>query len=217
MAICIEADPRLYNEDASPVEIARTRVEAGPNTYTVTLRVVRGDEKGSLKSETVIYGRKSQGTRTRTRLRWQGQQHAQMTDPSSHQRGRPTKKKDRNCQTVINLVMSPRWGSTPRLTDWLTVSRNVTLTLNRDRIEWVSWDGSRRWLRRDDNEFSWELKVSLWREDFMCAIVSWYLERVTHWDCYNSCVKIRFRETNSGGCNGLRTLVFAAVTVQRGN
>jgi hypothetical protein len=24
--------------------------------------------------------------------------------------------------------MSPRWGSTPRLTDWLTVSRNVTLT-----------------------------------------------------------------------------------------
>jgi hypothetical protein len=27
------------------------------------------------------------------------------------------------------LIMSPRWGSTPRLTDWLTVSRNVTLTL----------------------------------------------------------------------------------------
>jgi hypothetical protein len=25
--------------------------------------------------------------------------------------------------------MSPRWGSTPRLTGWLTVSRNVTLTL----------------------------------------------------------------------------------------
>jgi hypothetical protein len=29
----------------------------------------------------------------------------------------------------IYLVMSPRWGSTPRQTDWLTVSRNVTLTL----------------------------------------------------------------------------------------
>jgi hypothetical protein len=27
------------------------------------------------------------------------------------------------------LVISPRCGSTPRLTDWLTVSRNVTLTL----------------------------------------------------------------------------------------
>jgi hypothetical protein len=27
------------------------------------------------------------------------------------------------------LVMSPRRGSTPRQTDWLTVSRKVTLTL----------------------------------------------------------------------------------------
>jgi hypothetical protein len=26
--------------------------------------------------------------------------------------------------------MSPKWGSTPRLTDLLTVSRNVTLTLS---------------------------------------------------------------------------------------
>jgi hypothetical protein len=45
-----------------------TRVEAGSNTSTVTLRVVGGDEKGSqgsLKSETVKYGHESQGTRTR--------------------------------------------------------------------------------------------------------------------------------------------------------
>jgi hypothetical protein len=42
-----------------------THVEAGSNTSTVTLRVVGGDEKGSLKSETIKYGRKSQGTRTR--------------------------------------------------------------------------------------------------------------------------------------------------------
>jgi hypothetical protein len=34
-----------------------TRVEAGSNTSTVTLRVVGGDEKGSLKSETVKCGR----------------------------------------------------------------------------------------------------------------------------------------------------------------
>jgi hypothetical protein len=40
------------------------RVEAGSNTSTVTLRVVGTDEKGSLKSETVKYGRESQGTRT---------------------------------------------------------------------------------------------------------------------------------------------------------
>jgi hypothetical protein len=45
-------------------------VEAGSNTSTVTLRVVGGDEKGSLKTETVKYVRESQGTRTRERLRW---------------------------------------------------------------------------------------------------------------------------------------------------
>jgi hypothetical protein len=43
-------------------------VEAVSNTSTVTLRVVGGGEKESLKSETVKY----QGTRTRERLRWQG-------------------------------------------------------------------------------------------------------------------------------------------------
>jgi hypothetical protein len=48
------------------------RVEAGSNTSTVTLRVVGGDEKGSLKCETVKYGRESKGTRTKERLRWQG-------------------------------------------------------------------------------------------------------------------------------------------------
>jgi hypothetical protein len=41
-----------------------TRVEAGSNTYTVALRVVGGDEKGNLKTETVKYGRESHGTRT---------------------------------------------------------------------------------------------------------------------------------------------------------
>jgi hypothetical protein len=46
-------------------------VEAGSNISTVTLRVVRGDEKGSLKSEIVIYGQESKGTRTRG-LRWRG-------------------------------------------------------------------------------------------------------------------------------------------------
>jgi hypothetical protein len=65
-------------------------VEAGSNTSTVTLRVVGGDEKGSLKSETVKYGHESQGTRTKERLRGEDQQHKQKTDPSSRQRGRPT-------------------------------------------------------------------------------------------------------------------------------
>jgi hypothetical protein len=61
-------------------------VEAGSNTSTVTLRVVGGDEKGSLKSETVKYGHESQGTAER-------QQHTQKTDPSSRQRGRPRKRR----------------------------------------------------------------------------------------------------------------------------
>jgi hypothetical protein len=47
------------------------RVEAGSNTSTVTLRVVGGDEKGSLKCETVNYGRESLGNRSKERLRWQ--------------------------------------------------------------------------------------------------------------------------------------------------
>jgi hypothetical protein len=38
-------------------------VEAGSNTSTVTLRVVGGDEKGSLESETVKCGHKSHWTR----------------------------------------------------------------------------------------------------------------------------------------------------------
>jgi hypothetical protein len=46
-------------------------VEAGSDTSTVALRVVGGDEKGSLKSEAVKYGRESQGTQIRERLRWQ--------------------------------------------------------------------------------------------------------------------------------------------------
>jgi hypothetical protein len=49
-----------------------TRVEAGSNTSTVTLRVVGGDEKGSLKTEIIKYGREIQGTRTREGLRWRG-------------------------------------------------------------------------------------------------------------------------------------------------
>jgi hypothetical protein len=47
-------------------------VEAGSNTSTVTLRVVGGDEKGCLRSETVECGLESQGTQTREGLHWQG-------------------------------------------------------------------------------------------------------------------------------------------------
>jgi hypothetical protein len=43
--------------------------------------------------------------------------------------GAPPKTKQKLSNSNKYLVMSPRWGSAPRLTDWLTVSRNVTLTL----------------------------------------------------------------------------------------
>jgi hypothetical protein len=49
-----------------------TRVEAGSNTFTVTLRVVGGDEKESLKSETVKYGLEAKGPQTQERLHWRG-------------------------------------------------------------------------------------------------------------------------------------------------
>jgi hypothetical protein len=61
---------RSYIEEQS--EDGDTRVEAGTNISTVTLRVVGGDEKGSLKSEIVKYGHESQVTRTLERLRWRG-------------------------------------------------------------------------------------------------------------------------------------------------
>jgi hypothetical protein len=47
----------------------------------MNLRVVGGDEKESLKSETVKYGLKSQGTWTRERLSWQ--------EPAPHTKDRP--------------------------------------------------------------------------------------------------------------------------------
>jgi hypothetical protein len=45
-------------------------VEVGSNTSTVALRVVGGDEKGSLKYETVKYGHENKGIRTEEALRW---------------------------------------------------------------------------------------------------------------------------------------------------
>jgi hypothetical protein len=63
--------PRLYDE-VTRITVSCTRVEAGSNTSTVTLRVVGGDEKKSVSSETVKYGREPQGIRTRERLRWPG-------------------------------------------------------------------------------------------------------------------------------------------------
>jgi hypothetical protein len=63
---------RLYDASTLVATAGVPCVEAGSNTSTVTLRVIGGDEKGSLKSETVKYGRETQGARTNERLRWRG-------------------------------------------------------------------------------------------------------------------------------------------------
>jgi hypothetical protein len=96
MVIYIRFSPKLQKESSGGREGGRegeqkTRVEAWSNTATVTLRVVGGDEKGSLESETVKYGLEFQGTRTRDRLSWQGPAAYTETDRSSRQRGRSAK------------------------------------------------------------------------------------------------------------------------------
>jgi hypothetical protein len=72
-----------------------------------------------------------------------GQQHIQMADHSSRQRGRPTRTTPQLSNSNKYLVMSPRWGSTPTLTEWLIVSRNVTLTLTLNWL-WQKTDPSSR-------------------------------------------------------------------------
>jgi hypothetical protein len=64
-------------------------------------------------------------------------------------------KQDRNCQTVINIwSWAPDGGSTPRLTDWLTVSRNVTLTWHQQfkAIERLVRSAVQLWLLNDSRE-----------------------------------------------------------------
>jgi hypothetical protein len=87
------------------------RAAAESNTCTVTLRVVGGDKKGSLKSGTVIYGREYQGTRVRERLRWQGPAAYTKDRPVLSSERAPHKNKTVKCQTSNSnkyLVMSPR-------------------------------------------------------------------------------------------------------------
>jgi hypothetical protein len=84
-------------------EKTETRVEARSNTSTVTLRVVEGDEKGSLESETVKYGLKSQGTRTRERLPWQGPAAYTKDRPDLSSERAPHKNKTVTVTQVIKI------------------------------------------------------------------------------------------------------------------
>jgi hypothetical protein len=53
----------------------------------------------------------------------------QKTDPSSCQRGHSTKTRPWLSNSNTYLVMNPRWGSTPRLTDWPSVAMWLWLWL----------------------------------------------------------------------------------------
>jgi hypothetical protein len=97
-------------------------VEAGSNTSPVALRVVGGDEKGSLESETVQYGHESHGTRSRKLPRWRG--------PAAVTNDRPVLSSERathiNKPASVsnkNLIVSPRWVLYS-MADWPTDRRS---------------------------------------------------------------------------------------------
>jgi hypothetical protein len=100
------------------------RVEAGSNTSTVTLRVVGGDEKGSLKSETVKYGRASQGTRTPEWMRWLYPAATVNHKPlHTSDRERPTSTNPQLPDGNKNVFVSPRWVIYSKI-DWPTDCRS---------------------------------------------------------------------------------------------
>jgi hypothetical protein len=94
-----------------------SRVEAGSNTSTVALRVVGGDEKGSLETETEKYGHQSYRTRTRkwplarasSNCKWQTHPLVREGAPNQQIRNCPDNDKD--------LVVSPRWVLYSKI-DW---------------------------------------------------------------------------------------------------
>jgi hypothetical protein len=141
-------------------------VEVGSNISTVALRVVRGDEKGSLESETVKYGHESHGTRTREWLRWRG--------PAANLKDRPVLSSERAphinklqlSDSNKNQVVSSIWVLIPRQTGRLTVGRNIRLRfglrsslsevqrvrLKKSSFEWVlvkNWIEFWKWQPKD--------------------------------------------------------------------
>jgi hypothetical protein len=89
-----------YHSPWLPIDYISSRAEKV--TSTVTLRVVGGDEKGSLKSERVKYEHESQVNRTRERIRWR-RPAAYTKDTRSLVREGAPEKQDRNYQRVINI------------------------------------------------------------------------------------------------------------------
>jgi hypothetical protein len=95
------------------------------NTSTVTLRVVGGDEKGSLESESVKCGYECRGSRTREWLRWRAPAAIVNDRPAlSSERAPHINKPATDSNT--NLVVSLRLVLYSK-TDRLTIGRKVGL------------------------------------------------------------------------------------------
>jgi hypothetical protein len=78
----------------------------------MTLRVVGGDKKGSLKCETVNYGRETQGVRTKERLRWQKPAaYIKVIPVLSSERAPHKKKKKHNCHTSNKYMATGPTGA----------------------------------------------------------------------------------------------------------
>jgi hypothetical protein len=100
-----------------------SHVEAGSNTSTVALRVVGGDKKGRLESETVKYGRKSHRTQTQEWLHWPGPAAIVNDRPILSSETAPHINKFAT-DSNKNLIVSPKWVLCEySTTNWLTVHR----------------------------------------------------------------------------------------------
>jgi hypothetical protein len=111
--------------------VLQTRVDAWSNTSTVTLRVVGGDEKGSLESETVkIWSRDSRDSDPiMTALARTSSNCKQQTRPLVRESAPHVQ--TRNCMTAIKIwSQAPDGCFIPRQTGRLTVGRNIRLRLS---------------------------------------------------------------------------------------
>jgi hypothetical protein len=121
------------------------RVEAGSNISTVTLRVVGGEEEGSLKSES------PKGLGPEKDYAGEGQQHIKrQTRPLV--RDWAPQKQDRNCQRIINIWSWAPDGARARHQDLLIDWPSVAMWL------WLDFDlmPVRRWKEKSQ---IWDSKI----------------------------------------------------------
>jgi hypothetical protein len=105
--------------------ICHFRVEEGSNTTTAALGVVEGDTKGSLRSDTVKYGRDSpwDSDPRMTALVRTSRNCIRQTRPLVRESAPQKKKNQQLSESNKNLTVSPRWLLYPK-TGWSTYRRS---------------------------------------------------------------------------------------------